>query len=82
MEAFVIPILASIVLFILGFFAGRLSKGGKKIGRFVINTGDPKKSAFWLELDHDLDVIEKQGQIILSVTYHEPPIQNNADATT
>lgn len=73
MEAFVYPIVCSVVLFILGFVAGRLSKAFKKVGRFVINEGDPLKSAFWLELDYDLDVLERQDYIGFKVQYHRPP---------
>ena len=80
MGAFIYPVLACVAVFILGVFAGRLSKGGKKIGRFFINYNDPKKPAFWLDMDHDLDVIEKQNQIIFDVKYHEPP-KNDNDAT-
>ena len=79
MESFVIPVIFGFVMFLLGFIAGRLSKSYKKIGRFVINDGDPKKSAFWLELDHDLDVIERQKVIGLQVLIHSfPPTKDNS----
>ena len=80
MESFFIPIALGFAMFLLGFIAGRLSKSYKKIGRFVINDGDPKKSAFWLELDHDLDVIERQKVIGLEIMLHsfQPP-QNDSD---
>ena len=76
MESFVIPVVFGAIMFLLGFAAGRLSKAYKKIGRFVINDGDPTKSAFWLELDHDLDVIERQKVIGLRVIFHSLPSSN------
>lgn len=77
MESFIIPVVFGAVMFLLGFIAGRLSKAYKKIGRFVINDGDPQKSAFWLELDHDLDAIERQKVIGLQVLIHEYPPKND-----
>ena len=76
MELLIFPILCAVATFIIGFIAGRISKSLPKyteIGRFVINDGDPTKSAFWLELDHDLDVIERQDIIGLKVLFHSPP---------
>lgn len=73
MESFIFPVLIGIAIFILGIFAGRFSKSYKTIGRFKINEGDPTKPAFWLEFDHDLDVIERQDTIGFKVFYHYPP---------
>ena len=77
MEKLILSILIMLAVFLLGFIAGRLSKRFKKIGRFVINEGDPTKSAFWLELDYDLDVIERQDTIGLKVHFHnsQPPME-------
>lgn len=72
MEYFIGPIVFGAIMFLLGFVVGRLSKSYRKIGRFVINDGDPTKSAFWLELDHDLDVIERQKVIGFRVMFHSP----------
>lgn len=63
-------ILIGAVIFALGILIGRFLKPGKKIGRFVINDNDPTKPAFWLALDFDLDVIEKQREVILGITRH------------
>ena len=63
-------ILIGAVIFALGILIGRFLKPGKRIGRFVINDNDPTKPAFWLALDFDLDVIEKQREVILGITRH------------
>lgn len=71
----IVPIAAATFTFVLGILVGRLSKSFKKIGRFMINDGDPQKDAFWLEIDYDLDVIERQDVIGFEVKYHsaQPP---------
>lgn len=66
-------ILIGVVIFALGILIGRFLKPGKRIGRFVINDNDPTKPAFWLALDFDLDVIEKQREVILGITRHTSP---------
>lgn len=73
MTSFILPILISAIVFILAFIAGRLSKSCKNIGRFMINQNDPKKPAFWVEMDYDLDVIERQDKISFDVLFHYPP---------
>lgn len=65
-----LPILIVCGAFILGIVTGRLSKRCKMVGRFVMNIDDPKKPAFWLELDYDLDVLERQGVLGLKVDRH------------
>ena len=57
-------------MFLLGVIVGRLSKPCKNVGRFVINDGDPLKPAFWLQLDYDLDVLERQAVLGLTVHHH------------
>ena len=73
MASLIFPTLISLLLFALGFITGRLSKSWKRIGRFMINDNDPKKSAFWLEIDCDLDTIEKQDVIGFKVQHHIIP---------
>lgn len=77
MERLILPLLIAVLVLCIGFLLGRASKRYKKIGRFVINEGDPTKSAFWLELDYDLDVIERQDTIGLTVQFHtyQPPLE-------
>ena len=82
--AFIFPILIGCTTFLLGVLAGRLSHSYKKVGRFVINVDDPtKQSAFWLEFDYDLDVLERQAVIGLETKFHhaathsDPPEINN-----
>lgn len=52
------------------YFYGRISKRNTKVGRFMINNDDPMRPAFWLELDYDLDVLEKQRSITFQIKFH------------
>lgn len=70
MGALVLPMLYGFIMFALGVITGRLLRSYKKIGRFKINDGDPEKPAFWLELDYDLDTIERQKTIGFQVKHH------------
>lgn len=70
MSALILPVLYGFIMFALGVISGRLLRSYKTIGRFCINNGDPKKPAFWLELDYDLDTIERQKTIGFKVNYH------------
>lgn len=64
-------IVIGVIAFALGVLLGQYLKRYKNIGRFMINDGDPQRPAFWLELDYDLDVIEKQRKVILSIKHHK-----------
>lgn len=70
MSAFILPVLYGLIMFVLGVITGRLLRSYKKAGRFMINKDDPTRPAFWLSLDYDLDVIEKQHTIGFTVTQH------------
>lgn len=78
MSALVLPILYGFIMFVLGVITGRLLRSYKNIGRFCINNGDPKKPAFWLELDYDLDTIERQKTIGFKIKYHNDATSNTA----
>lgn len=70
MSALILPVLYGLLMFVLGVITGRLLRSYKKAGRFMINKDDPTRPAFWLSLDYDLDVIEKQHTIGFTVTNH------------
>lgn len=73
MTSFIFPAILILSAFVLGIIAGKLSSPKyKNVGRFNINKGDPKKPAFWLELDHDLDVLERQAVIGFTIIFHQP----------
>ncbi len=55
------------LIFIGGFVAGLLFAHKSTVGTFRINHSDPSKDLVTLELDADLDAIEKHSQMLLSV---------------
>ena len=71
MNTLIFSVILPIALFLLGLVTGLLIKGSyKEVGKFVINENDPTKPAFWLHLEYDLDVLEKQRVLGLKVTTH------------
>jgi hypothetical protein len=71
MNTLIFSIILPIVLFALGVLTGLLIKGSyKEVGKFVINENDPTKPAFWLHLEYDLDVLERQKVLGLRVSTH------------
>ena len=71
MNTIIFSVILPIVLFLLGLVTGLLIKGSyKEVGKFVINENDPTKPAFWLHLEYDLDVLEKQRVLGLKVATH------------
>lgn len=71
MNTLIFSVILPVVLFLLGLVTGLLIKGSyKEVGKFVINENDPTKPAFWLHLEYDLDVLEKQRVLGLKVTTH------------
>ena len=55
------------LIFMGGFVGGLLFAHKSTVGTFRINHSDPSKDLVTLELDADLDVIEKHSQMLLSV---------------
>jgi hypothetical protein len=72
----------NVIILLIGVIAGanivvafsylfsRILKKNTKVGRFMINNDDPMRPAFWLELDYDLDVLEKQRSITFQIKLH------------
>lgn len=60
-------ILAFGIVFMAGFLIGLLFAHRSTVGTFRINHTDPSKDLVTLELDTDLDDIEKHSQMLLSV---------------
>lgn len=66
-------IIAAICGFAVGCLVGAISSRNKTRydGRFVINHSDPTKDLCTLELESDLDVIERNKLMTLEVVIHD-----------
>lgn len=61
-------IIAFGIVFIGGFFSGLLFSHKSTMGVLRINHSDPSKDLVTLELENDLDYIEKHKEMVLKVS--------------
>lgn len=65
---FIVGVVAGVILMKI---ASRVLKINTDAGKFMINRDDPHAPAFWLALDYDLDVLEKQRSVSFQVKFHK-----------